>query len=56
MLFRYSNWTWDNPGLFYTSDNGYEPCSQRNNITACLNVQSAQNMARCVEMGVCRYL
>lgn len=42
----YSNWTWDNSGLFTASPNGWEPCADRTNITACLVPSSAQFYAR----------
>ena len=40
----YSNWTWDNPGMFLT--NGYETCADRTNITACLNVNDVKQNSR----------
>lgn len=42
----HSNWTWDNSGLFTASPNGWEPCADRTNITACLVPSSAQFYAR----------
>ncbi len=41
-----SNWTWDNAGLFTSSPNGWEPCADRTNITACLVRSAAQFYAR----------
>jgi hypothetical protein len=42
----FSNWTWDNPGLFKTSADGLRPCADRGNFSACLDEDQVRLYAR----------
>ncbi len=48
----YSNWTWDNNGLFAQSADGHQPCSDRTNMTACLLVDQVKVYARVYPFAV----